>query len=301
MRIMSISSGKLWLKVKWIFLFIFIFHTICFLIFLIEQFNRAGFPVANLALKVSLVVGFIILFAFVYITWLRKIPSVKKIAVFLREVFFILYITSSVYILLGVFINPPITITQVVEILKGNGFHRDYVSYRNMSPNIKLAVMAGEDQLFPDHDGFDVKAIQKAIKYNDRHPQKQRGASTISQQTAKNIFLWQGGGFLRKGMEVYFTYTIEKIWSKETILSRYLNVSEMGRGIFGVQAASQAYFNKDASMLTRQEAAKIAACLPNPKRFTVIPLSRYVSGRSARILSQMNNLVSDPEVQALIR
>lgn len=295
------SSGKLWLKIKWIFLFVFIFHTICFLIFLIEQFNEAGFPVTRLPLKLSLVVGFVLVFAFCYITWLRQVAWIKRIAIFTRELFFILYITSSVYILLGALINPPITITQLVEIVKGNGFHRDYVRYDNMSPNIKLAVLASEDQLFTDHDGFDLKAIKKAIKYNNRHTQKQRGASTISQQTAKNIFLWQGGGFFRKGMEVYFTYTIEKVWSKKTILSRYLNVSEMGRGIFGVEAAAQQYFHKDAWSLTREEAAKIAACLPSPKRFTVVPVSRYVAFRTPRIIAQMNNLARDPDVQELLK
>ena len=122
--------------------------------------------------------------------------------------------------------------------------------------------MAGEDQQFPDHNGFDIKAIKLAVKYNKKHPNKVRGASTISQQVAKNVFLWQHGGFLRKGLEVYFTFMIETLWSKERILQMYLNVSEMGEGIFGIEAAAQNYFNKQASKLTRNEAAQIAAAYP---------------------------------------
>ena len=139
------------------------------------------------------------------------------------------------------------------------------------------------------------------MKYNAKHPAKVRGASTISQQTAKNVFLWQGGGYFRKGMEVYFTFMIENIWGKKRILETYLNVAEMGPGIYGVQAASRKYFNKDARNLTRQEAAMIAACLPNPVKYTVKPLSRYVSNRSALLLRQMNNLEGDPDIQELLR
>jgi len=218
-----------------------------------------------------------------------------------KKILLWMFIGQFVYILLCKWINPPITITQAVNFVQGYGLKRDYVSSDDLGPNIKLAVMASEDQLFPDHDGFDIKAIKKAIKYNEKHPAKARGASTISQQTAKNVFLWQHGGFFRKGLEVYFTFMIEKIWSKERILQTYLNVAEMGPGIFGAQAAARAYFNKDAKNLTRQEAAMIAACLPNPKKFTVKPMSRYVTMRSARILNQMNNLAGNPEVAKLLK
>jgi monofunctional biosynthetic peptidoglycan transglycosylase len=219
----------------------------------------------------------------------------------LRTVLLLIIISQLAYIVFCKWINPPFTITQVVNLVEGNGLDRDYISYDEMGPNIKLAVMASEDQLFPEHDGFDVKAIKKAIKYNEKHPSKTRGASTISQQTAKNVFLWQHGGFFRKGLEVYFTFMIELIWTKERILETYLNVAEMGKGIFGVQAAARAYFKKDAKNLTRKEAAMIAACLPNPKKYSVAPLSRYVSMRSSRILVQMNNLDGDPEIEALLK
>lgn len=218
-----------------------------------------------------------------------------------RKIFLWLFILQFVYIFFCKWINPPVTITQIVSLVSGNGLKRDYVDYSEMSPNIKLAVMASEDQLFPDHDGFDIKAIKKAMKFNEKHPNRTRGASTISQQVAKNVFLWQHGGFFRKGLEVYFTFMIEKIWSKQRILETYLNVAEMGKGIFGVQAAAKNYFNKDAKNLTRTEAAMIAACLPNPKVLTVKPLSGYVSRRSGQILRQMANLEGDPDIGALLK
>jgi monofunctional biosynthetic peptidoglycan transglycosylase len=212
-----------------------------------------------------------------------------------------IFIFQLAYIILVKWVDPPITITQLVNLIEGNGLKRDYISFDEMGPNIKLAVMASEDQLFPDHDGFDLKAIEKAIKFNEKHPNRTRGASTISQQTAKNVFLWQHGGYFRKGLEVYFTFMIEKIWGKKRILETYLNVAEMGKGIFGVQAAAKAYFNKDAKLLTRQEAAMIAACLPNPKKFTVKPLSRYVAIRSVSIQKQMGFLSGDEDIEALLK
>lgn len=161
--------------------------------------------------------------------------------------------------------------------------------------------MASEDQLFPDHNGFDIKAIKMAMKYNKKHTNKVRGASTISQQVAKNVFLWQGRSMFRKGLEIYFTFMIEKLWSKKRILEMYLNVAEMGKGIFGVQAAAKAYFNKEAKNLTRAEAAMIAAALPNPKLYTIKPLSAYVANRYNDILRQMNNLDGDEDIEALIK
>ena len=212
-----------------------------------------------------------------------------------------LFILQFIYIIILRWVNPPFTITQVVSLIKGNGLKRDYVSYNEINSSAKLAVMSGEDQLFPDHNGFDVKAIKKAVKFNEKHPTKVRGASTISQQVAKNVFLWQGGGFFRKGLEVYFTFMIEIFWGKKRILQMYLNVSEMGKGIFGIQSVAKNYFNKDAALLTRNEAAQIAAALPNPVRFTVKPLSKYVAARSGNIMRQMNNLETDPDIQSLLK
>ena len=132
-------------------------------------------------------------------------------------------------------VNPPITFTQLSSWVTGNGLKRDYVSWDELSYNIKLAAISSEDQLFPDHSGFDWKSIEKAMKYNERKPNRIKGASTISQQVAKNVFLWQGRSWIRKGLEVYFTKMIEWIWGKKRILHVYLNVIEMGKGIFGAK------------------------------------------------------------------
>lgn len=190
--------------------------------------------------------------------------------------------------------------TQLVSWIGGHGLKRDYVGRNSISPNAKLAVIASEDQLFPDHKGFDWKSIKKAMKYNEKKPGRIRGASTISQQVAKNVFLWQGRSFIRKGLEVYFTFMIELIWGKKRILEMYLNVIEMGEGIFGIETASQMYFNKPAKSLTKQEAAMIAACLPSPKRYKIKPPSSFVTGRSRTIMQQMSNLQTDPDVQWVI-
>lgn len=237
----------------------------------------------------------------IYLYRLRKIKLVKKTFHFTWKIIFTAYQFFFIYFLLGFIFNPPVTLTQIGSVIQGYGLTRDYVSYNEMGPNIKLAVIASEDQLFPDHDGFDIKAIKLALKYNKKHPDKTRGASTISQQTAKNIFLWQGRSRLRKSLEVFFTFTIETGWTKRIILERYLNIAEMGPGIFGVQAAAKKYFNKDAKNLTRGEAAQIAACLPNPKLFTVKPQSKYVAGRYDDIMRQMNNVEGDEDVKAIIK
>jgi monofunctional glycosyltransferase len=178
---------------------------------------------------------------------------------------------------------------------------RDYVDMEDISTFGKLAVIASEDQLFPDHNGFDWKSIEKAMEYNKKKPNRVRGASTISQQVAKNVFLWQGRSYFRKGLEVYFTFMIELIWGKKRILEVYLNVAEMGEGIFGIQAAALHNFNKDAQRLSRKEAAMIASVLPNPKKYTIKPLSRNVSVRYPWVMRQMNNLYDDPDVLAIVR
>jgi monofunctional glycosyltransferase len=217
-----------------------------------------------------------------------------------KKIFLILFIAQLVYIILLKWINPPVTITQLVSWVSGHGLKRDYVSNNAISYNAKLAIIASEDQLFSDHSGFDWKSIQKAMKYNERKPGRVRGASTISQQVAKNVFLWQGRSWIRKGLETYFTFMIELIWGKKRILQMYLNVSEMGPGIFGIERAANIYFNKSAKNLTRQEAALVAACLPNPKRYRVKPPSNYVAARSRKIMQQMDFLQPDPDIQEVI-
>ena len=218
---------------------------------------------------------------------------------FTKRLFIILFIAQLVYIVLLKWVNPPITLTQLESLVSGHGLKRDYVGRDAISVNAKLAVIASEDQLFPDHNGFDFKSIEKAMKHNQKS-KSLHGASTISQQTAKNVFLWQGRSIFRKGLEAYFTFMIETFWSKKRILEVYLNVAETGDGIFGIEAAAQTYFNKPASDLNRQEAAMIAACLPNPKQYKVKPASNYVQRRWPVIVRQMNNLETDPDIRSVI-
>ena len=217
----------------------------------------------------------------------------------IKRILLILFIAQFVYIILLKWIDPPVTLTQLGSWITGHGLKRDYVSRKEISPNARLAVIASEDQLFPDHNGFDFKSIEKAMKHNQKS-KSLRGASTISQQVAKNVFLWQGRSWIRKGLEVYFTFMIELVWGKKRILQVYINVAEMGEGVFGIEAAAQKYFNKPALNLSRQEAAMIAACLPNPVKYKVKPASSYVLYRSGWIMRQMNNLDDDADVREIV-
>ena len=168
--------------------------------------------------------------------------------------------------------------------------HSDWVSMDEISPWMGLAVIAAEDQKFPDHWGFDVSAIEKALAHNERNENRIRGASTLSQQTAKNLFLWDGRSWVRKGLEAGLTLGMETVWSKKRILTVYLNIAEFGDGVFGVEAAAQRYFHKPASRLSISEAALLAAVLPNPLRFRASAPSGYVRSRQAWIMRQMRQL-----------
>ncbi|MBZ4189222.1 monofunctional biosynthetic peptidoglycan transglycosylase [Niabella beijingensis] len=218
-----------------------------------------------------------------------------------KRLFVVLFVGQLIYIVLLKWVNPPVTLTQIGSMLNGRGFHQQNRSAAYVSENARLAVIASEDQLFPDHNGFDWKQIQKAIEYNQKKPGRIRGASTISQQTAKNVFLWQGKGWIRKSLEAYFTFMIEKIWGKKRILEVYLNVAEMGSGIFGIEQAAQDYFNKPAANLSAFEAAAIAAALPNPVQRKVKPMAPEVSRRARQIVQQMNFLKPDRDIQKIIR
>lgn len=168
--------------------------------------------------------------------------------------------------------------------------HSDWVAMDDIAPSMALAVMAAEDQKFPDHWGFDVAAIEKAISHNEKRPTRIRGASTLSQQTAKNLFLWDGRSWVRKGLEAGLTAGIELVWTKRRILTVYLNIVEFGDGIFGVEAAAQHFFHKPAKRLTASEAALLAAVLPNPHRFKAGAPSGYVTQRQQWIMRQMRQL-----------
>jgi monofunctional biosynthetic peptidoglycan transglycosylase len=168
---------------------------------------------------------------------------------------------------------------------------KEWSNYKNISNYMKLAVIAAEDQKYPLHDGFDIESIKDAID-DKMSGDRLRGASTISQQTAKNVFLWASRSWMRKGAEAYFTFLIEKIWGKKRILEVYLNVIETGKGIYGVGKAGEIYFGKSAGSLTKEESALIAAILPNPVRMSAVRPSTYVRERQRWIMDQMDNLGS---------
>jgi monofunctional biosynthetic peptidoglycan transglycosylase len=181
---------------------------------------------------------------------------------------FILF--SVLWVLAYRFVNPPITLTQAGDALWGNGLTRDWVPIERINRNMVRAAIAGEDSKFCSHNGFDAQAIEAAMQRNASGGHVLRGGSTISQQTAKNVFLWQGGGYFRKGLEAWFTLLIENLWDKRRIMEVYLNVAETGIGTYGVNAGAQRYYHHDASALSPQEAARIAAIFPLPKRREVV-------------------------------
>ena len=214
-------------------------------------------------------------------SWLRRLTGwvVKTVLIFL--------IGSLLWVLLYRFANPPITFTQLGDIAAGNGARRDWLAIEHIDRDMVRAVIAGEDSKFCSHDGFDRQAIEQAMRRNARGGSVIRGGSTISQQTAKNAFLWQGGGYFRKGLEAWFTVLIENLWDKRRIMEVYLNVAETGIGTYGVNAGAQRYFGHDASSLSATEAARIAAVFPLPQRREAIAPTgftrRYGNMISARM------------------
>ncbi|MBA5246034.1 monofunctional biosynthetic peptidoglycan transglycosylase [Marnyiella aurantia] len=207
----------------------------------------------------------------------------------IKKFIFILILANILFIVWGKFLNPPITVTQIEGVITFGKLERDYIPYSEMGSYIKKAVIAAEDQKFFIHNGFDYKAIEKAYKDNEKG-KKVKGGSTISQQTAKNVFLWQGRSWFRKGLETVYTFIIELVWGKEVILDRYLNSIEMGRGVFGIEAAARYYYGKNAKNLTKSEAAWIATILPNPKKYDPHNPSKYLRNRHSWIMRQMNNV-----------
>ncbi len=199
------------------------------------------------------------------------------------------------WVLLYKFINPPITYLMVQRGFErkadGKSFKIDkqWLSFYELSNNLKKAAIAGEDANFMQHNGFDFEAMQKAFKKNQKG-KKLRGGSTISQQTAKNVFLWPGRSYIRKGFEAYFTFLIELCWSKNRILEVYLNVIEMGDGVYGAEKACQKYYGKSATSLSKAQAALLIAVLPNPRKWSPAEPTNYLSHRQYLILRNMRNL-----------
>ena len=221
----------------------------------------------------------------------------KKILKIITYSIFFFFTSTILVTILFRFIPPPITPLMVIrlqeQIFKGEDLklYKDWERLNHISPNMVQAVVASEDNNFMKHFGVDFDAIKKAQKLN-RKGRPLRGASTISQQTAKNVFLWPARSWVRKGFEVYFTGLIEIFWGKERIMEVYLNVIEMGNGIYGVEAASEYYFKKHAENLNRSEAALLAAILPNPRLYNAMNPSGYIRKKQQRILRAMNRIDS---------
>ncbi len=219
----------------------------------------------------------------------------NRIARIVRNLIIFFFVGSISLVVIArfvpVFVTPLMVIRSVESLIQGElpRNSKDWVSIDKISPNMVQAVVASEDNLFMEHHGFSINDIQKAIKHNQKG-RRIRGGSTISQQTAKNVFLWPDRSYLRKGLEAYFTVLIEFVWPKERIMEVYLNVIEMGDGIYGVQAASVTYFNIDADQLTKSQAALIAACLPNPRKYSAKNPSSYIQSRRSRIVNLMGKI-----------
>lgn len=217
---------------------------------------------------------------------------IKRILKFLLKAFLWFLAIPLIAVIVFKWVPVPVTPLMVIRSYeqwqeeKPVVWKHEWVSINDISNYLELAVVCTEDQNFLNHNGFDLIAIEKAIKHN-KTSQRMRGASTISQQTAKNVFLWPSRGWIRKGLETYVTFLIELIWSKERIMEVYLNSIEMGNGIYGAEAASQHWFKKSAIKLNKSEAAAIAVILPNPRKFRANPPSAYIGGRKAWTVRQM--------------
>ncbi|RYZ67311.1 MAG: monofunctional biosynthetic peptidoglycan transglycosylase, partial [Proteobacteria bacterium] len=206
-----------------------------------------------------------------------------------------------IFAIVPVPVTPLMLIRPVQGALDGKwvGISKDWIPLEEMSPHIVRSVLKAEDELFFEHHGFDFVAIQKAYRYNQTH-RKKKGASTISQQTAKNVFLWPHRDWVRKGLEAYFTVLIESVWSKNRILEVYLNVIELGPGVYGVEAASQKYFRRTARRLNASQGALLAAVLPNPRKFRIDRPSSYVVGRQYRILNRVAPIIPKTKEASLL-
>ncbi len=229
-------------------------------------------------------------------TMAKKQLTLRQVKKILVKLLLSLFLLSIFWVLLYKWVSPPATLHMIKRRAEAGAADKkdpaisyQFVSLEEMSEQLPLAVVASEDQLFLVHNGFDFKAIEDAFKRN-RESDKVRGGSTISQQVAKNVFLWHGRSYFRKAVEAYFTFLIELIWGKQRILEVYLNIAEMGDGVFGVEAASQKYFNKPAAAIGRQQAALLAAVLPNPIKFSASNPSSYTRQRRSRIARAMGRL-----------
>lgn len=218
----------------------------------------------------------------------------KKVLKFFKligKMILLFLVSSVVMVIVFRFVPIPITPYQIINLVSGEGLSKDWVSFDEVSPYFYRAVIAAEDARFYSHHGIDWRAVKDAQRHNELYPKKRRrGASTITMQTAKNTFLWHGRTYVRKGLEMYFSYLIEFFWGKKRILEVYGNVVEFGEGMYGVEAASQKYYGKSAKNLTKRQAALLAAILPNPKRWNPAKPTAYLNRRADNIQARMNSI-----------
>lgn len=222
----------------------------------------------------------------------RIVPLVGKVLIFAVA-------ASVLWVLLYRFIPPPLTLTMAADMMRGENISRDWMSLSKIDPKMARAVIAAEDSKFCSHNGFDREAIEQAIKRNARGG-RIRGGSTISQQTAKNAFLWQGGGYFRKALEAWFTLLIENLWGKSRIMEVYLNIAETGIATYGVNAGAQRYFKHDASRMTTTEVARIAAVLPLPKKRGAVVPQGYTR-RYGNAIAKRTDIVSREKLDNCLR
>lgn len=224
-----------------------------------------------------------------------KIPFFAKLRKIIFKIFFWFFLITISWVVIARFVPiyvTPLMVIRSIEAISNDKKPRnkkEWIPISGISQNMIQAVVASEDNLFMSHNGFSFEDIKKAMEHNKKK-KRIRGGSTISQQTAKNVFLWPQRSWVRKGLETYFTFLIELLWSKERIMEVYLNVIEMGDGIYGVQAASQHYFNKNADKLTKSQSALIAVCLPNPRKFNPANPSSYIQRRRDKIVNLMGKV-----------
>jgi monofunctional biosynthetic peptidoglycan transglycosylase len=235
----------------------------------------------------------------------RKAKTTKKKRGLLARVclwlFGLLVVFPVLWVLLYRFVPPPLTSLMAIRYIEGRGLDYRWRPLSQISPTLAQAAIASEDAHFCQHHGFDFDAMQKALEHNDRRPNRIRGGSTISQQTAKNVFLWPDRTYVRKGLEAYFTVLIEALWGKKRIMEVYLNVVEMGSGVYGAEAASRVDFGHAARRMSTSEAARLVSILPNPLKYNAVEPGRYVQRRAGRVAGQVGVVRSDSDLSGCIR
>ena len=235
----------------------------------------------------------------------RKAKTKKKrrglLASLLLLVFGVTVAFPVLWVLAYRFVPPPVTSLMLIRLAQGRGLDYRWRGINDISPTLAQAAIASEDARFCLHHGFDFTAMEKAMAHKDRRPNRIRGGSTISQQTAKNVFLWPDRSYVRKGLEAYFTVLTEALWGKKRIMEVYLNVVEMGPGYYGAEAASQIDFSHPARRMSTSEASRLVSILPNPLKYNAVDPGAYVQRRAGKVAGQVGVVRSDSDLSGCIR